>query len=192
MKVYALGDSHMQAIGPRLRSYFPDLEYEAFSGHSTAKADTARNFNVSDRDVIIVALGGNDFGEREYERLALVNSLRHKNPKAAFFWIGPFHSNAPDVDKRHLQQTESQREQFMGGFVRWLDSRPWSAGISHSADGTHFTGTSYSVLAEKIADTVKSNLGSAPSSKSSNTALIVAAVLTTAAAVGLWLRRRFR
>jgi lysophospholipase L1-like esterase len=182
MKIYALGDSHMQALGPRLQAHFPELHYEAFPGKGTTAVDTLRDYSVTGKDAIILSLGGNDFGDKESDRAALVNSLRARNPKAAFYWIGPFHSTRSDVDPRHLKQSNDQRSQFAGSFVKWIDSRSWAA--THAPDGVHFTGSGYTELAKKIAGNV-SRSASAP--RDSYVALVSYAVVGLL--VAWWIRR---
>lgn len=150
--IYMLGDSHTQALGPRLKALLGDgFRFEAFPGYSTARADAARKLSPSGADTILLALGGNDFGDQSAARHRLIDNLRAKNPTASIVWVGPFQSNDPAVDKRHQEQTHSQRVQFSSAGVRWIDGRPLSATLTHVADGTHFTPASYSVLAEKIA-----------------------------------------
>jgi lysophospholipase L1-like esterase len=182
MKVYALGDSHMQALGPRLQAHFSELHYEAFPGKGTAAAGALRDDSVSGKDVVILALGGNDFGDRAVERRVLLDSLRARNPKAAFYWIGPFHSTRADVDPRHLRQSNDQRAQFAGSFVKWIDSRPWTA--THAPDGVHFTGSGYTELAKKIANSV-----SAPRSMENNTLVALAGYAVVGLLVAWWYRR---
>ena len=162
--IYMLGDSHTQALGPRLKTLYGDgFRFEAFPGYSTARADAARKLSPSGAETILLSLGGNDFGDQSAARHRLIDNLRAKNQIANIVWVGPFHSNDPSVDKRHQEQTHSQRVQFSSAGVRWIDGRPLSAPLTHIADGTHFTPSSYSVLAEKIAEvagtTTKTGLG---------------------------------
>lgn len=158
--IYMLGDSHTQALGPRLKALLGDgFRFEAFPGYSTARADAARKLSPSGADTILLSLGGNDFGDQSAARHRLIDKLRAKNATANIVWVGPFHSNDQAVDRRHQEQTHSQRVQFSSSGVRWIDGRPLSSALTHVADGTHFTGGSYSVLAEKIASAVGTKTG---------------------------------
>lgn len=151
--IYMLGDSHTEALGPRLKALLGDgFRYEAFAGYSTARADAARKINPLNAETIFVSLGGNDFGDQSVARSKLVSKLRTGNLLAHIVWVGPFQSNDPTVDKRHLEQARSQQEQFsdLRSGVHWIDGRRLSTMLTHVADGTHFTPASYSALAEEI------------------------------------------
>lgn len=157
--VYMLGDSHTQALGPRVRDLLSehDVITQAFPGYSTARAAAAASIPAS-VDLAIVALGGNDFGTRDYERAQLVQRLRTAG--ARVLWFGPATATRADVDARHLKQTQSQRAQLPALGVRFYDSRPWTTS-GHRADGVHFTSTGYSRWASNIADAARSHAGAA-------------------------------
>jgi lysophospholipase L1-like esterase len=151
-RVYVLGDSHTQALGPRLRELLSgdDVTYEAFQGHTTARATTKASI-PSQVDVAVVALGGNDWGDRSSERAQLVRLLQGAG--ARVYWFGPATAERQDVDARHLRQTADQSEQLPRLGVRYFDSRPWTT-TGHRDDGVHFTGTGYNYWASKIASSL--------------------------------------
>ncbi|MEE8385944.1 MAG: SGNH/GDSL hydrolase family protein, partial [Dehalococcoidia bacterium] len=153
--IYMLGDSHTQALGPRLARSLSDHDftYEAFPGHSTERAWSKAKLG-SDRDVIVLALGGNDFGNRGSTRRNLVRFLRARSPNAKILWFGPAHAVEPNVGVRHHLQANDQRIQMPQLGVKWHDSRPWTK-RGHRDDGVHFTGSAYTKWADKIASPVR-------------------------------------
>lgn len=157
MRAYLLGDSHTQALGPRLASLVPGLTYEAFSGNNTrsarAKASIPRG-----QDVVMLSLGGNDRGDQSVARAALVADVKRRNPGARIVWFGPFDaSQHATVGPRHDEQAASQRRQLSGLGVTWVDTRPWSRS-GHRGDNVHFTMAAYS----RMAKIMRSAIAAAP------------------------------
>lgn len=192
--IYLLGDSHTAAIGPRLKKLFPGATYrfESFSGYSTARAHAAANI-AKNQDLVVLSLGGNDFGDRAKERTALIKTVWDKNPKAWILWFGPFQALG-DTGSRHNLQAESQAKQMPELRVVWVDTRAW-ANNKHSADNVHFTGAGYDEIASKMKPRMDELLGLAapvrpyePEPVSSvNWGLLLAVV---GAAGAWWLLRR--
>lgn len=185
--VYFLGDSHAEAIGPRLRSRLsPALEFQAFRGYSTERAHDAAAL-ATGQDLIVISLGGNDYGDQSKARAALVADVRTRNPRAVIVWIGPFdvaNLDAGDVRERHDAQAEAQRAQLSALGVRWIDARPWKA--KHGPDGVHFTPAGYDALADAIAAQIL-----APPRRRPTVGRIVAAGIGAAiAGLAFVLRRR--
>jgi lysophospholipase L1-like esterase len=156
-QIYVLGDSHTGVLGPILAKRL-GARYEAFSGYSTARAHAAAHI-PSGQDVVAISLGGNDFGDQSAARAALVAEVRQKNPGAQVVWFGPFHSTSPGTDARHNQQAEAQRRQAGALGVSWIDTRHIS-NVPHTADGVHFTGTSYAKIGAFMESELREMLGS--------------------------------
>jgi len=153
---YLLGDSHSEAIGPRLRERLaPTLQFEAFPGYSTARAHAAAHV-PSGQDLIVISLGGNDYGDQTAARASLIAELRARNPHAAIVWVGPFHTAAPppaEVRERHDQQAAAQAAHLPRLGVRWIDARAWHA--EHRPDLVHFTPAGYDAIADAIAAEIR-------------------------------------
>jgi len=158
-RIYMLGDSHTQALGPRVRDLLSEHEvtYEAFPGRRTSAA-LEQSSPPADIDLAIVALGGNDWGDASLPRAQLVQALQARGARVV--WIGPAYATDQAVDRRHLRQTHDQSVQLPRLGVRFYDSRPWTAS-GHRADGVHFTGTGYNAWASNIADVARSHAGAA-------------------------------
>jgi hypothetical protein len=148
--IYILGDSHTQALGPRLESRLlgHSVTYEAFPGYNTKRTTESASIPYG-QDKVVLALGGNDFGSQESARASLVAAVRARNPKARIVWFGPFHSTDATVDARHAAQTAAQKSQLPALGVTWVDTRPLSP-PDHAPDGVHFTGTGYSKIADSM------------------------------------------
>jgi lysophospholipase L1-like esterase len=179
--IYMLGDSHTQALGPRLAALLPQhrVIYEAFPGAGTRGA-TSKMTQPVGVDVVAISLGGNDFGDQSASRAALVQAVRARNPQARLLWLGPFAATAPDVAKRHGLQAAAQREQLPALGVDWLDTRLWSTQLG--ADGVHFTTSGYDTLSKALRGSVASAIGS-------GVGVLVAVGVAGALLVALW--RRF-
>jgi hypothetical protein len=187
--IYVLGDSHTQALGPRLVSRFPEhrVRFEAFAGHSTARA-FGKAAIPSGQDVVVLSLGGNDMGDQGAARTALVNAVAARNPAARILWFGPFTAAKSDVDARHAQQTAAQGRQLPVLGVSWYDTRPWSR-TGHRDDLVHFTGTGYTRIADAMvapiqaaAARVSNGGGDVPGAGGAGALLVTLG----AAAVALW------
>jgi lysophospholipase L1-like esterase len=162
--IYLLGDSHTQALGPRLQKSLSGdyVTSEAFAGHSTRRAHAKASIPTG-QDVVAIALGGNDFGDQAAARRALVADVTARNPRAQILWFGPAYSPTATVGARHDAQAEAQRRQLPGLGVRWHDSRPWTR-TGHRDDLVHFTMAAYTKWANAMATRVRSAVGSAVSS----------------------------
>ncbi len=149
MRVYAIGDSHMQALGPRLAAALgPDFDFKARPGASTLDfAGAAVPAPYVNADLIIVELGGNDRGEQGAARAALIASLRAQAPGARILWVGPAAARSDTwTSGIHNIQADSQAAQLSD----WMDSRPVTGG-NWRDDGVHFTPEGYDRWAAAIA-----------------------------------------
>jgi len=165
LRVHMIGDSHMEALGPRLLDALPaaryDVTYEFHRGYSTQRA--AEAFSGSVADVYVVELGGNDRGDQDMERAALVRQLRQVNPASRIVWFGPPRAVKAPFDLYHDQQAASQGLQF-AALTRnastrfgWFDSRPWTQ-TGHGPDGVHFTMTAYRTWAQHMAQGIEQQI----------------------------------
>lgn len=131
MRVYVLGDSHTQALGPRIASQSADtVTYEAFPGHSTKRAHTKASI-PSGQDTVVLSLGGNDFGDQGAARAALVAAVRRRNPLGAHPVVRPLrrqlahHSRSPArrAGRRPAPAAPPARC-HLGGYAAMVAHRP--------------------------------------------------------------------
>ncbi len=190
MGVYVLGDSHTQALGPRIKTRFPGLAvtYQAFPGHSTRRAHAKATIPWGEQ-AIVLSLGGNDRGDQSAARAALVAAVKKRNPAARILWFGPFDAEEhATAGPAHNEQAEAQRRQLPGLGVTWVDTRPFSRS-GHRGDNVHFTMATYS----RIADAMKSHISRIMSAASAAPAAAAGGGLLVIGALALgWmlLRRR--
>lgn len=149
--LYVLGDSHTQALGPRIKTRFPghNVRFEAFPGYSTDRAQGAANIPLG-MDAVVLSLGGNDRGDKSGARANLVSAVRTRNPRAKIVWFGPFDAHLHEwAGSVHDEQAESQRRQLPLLGVTWIDTRPFSR-TGHRADNVHFTASGYTAIADRM------------------------------------------
>lgn len=158
-RVAIFGDSHMEALGPRLRAALESAgitvtNVVARRGWSlrgyVASGDIASI--VQGADVVIVELGGNDAAQR-------IDSMRHgADVEAALrqvggrkvIWIGPGVTLREDLERyrgpiRAAQHVVLDRE----GHV-WVDSQSLTRESDLRDDGVHFSSAGYDRWAEAL------------------------------------------
>jgi lysophospholipase L1-like esterase len=188
-RIYMLGDSHTQALGPRVKTLLGaqghEVRFESFPGQGTRLAHQKATI-PSGMDTVILALGGNDFGLQGPAREKLSLDVRKKNPQAVIYWIGPAYATKADVGVRHDQQAENQREHLPRLGVYWFDSRPITR-TGHGPDGVHFKPDAYSAWAKSIATVVTVPLEPDPRPDPSGYQTVERISLGLTIAVGLFL-----
>lgn len=161
MRINIIGDSHAAALGPRLKQLLAadDVWFDSYPGFSTSRLLTALEtqeefdgMSLRPVDLTIVILGGNDFGNRDAERVNLLSYLAENNA-GRILWVGPAHSTNPEVNLRHRDQVDAQREQLDLLHVDWVDSYRVTT-ANHAPDGVHFTPDGYDMWATHIAKAV--------------------------------------
>jgi lysophospholipase L1-like esterase len=171
--VALVGDSHMEALGPRLRRALiakgaRHVLVEANRGksarwYSRTSEGRAALRRARAADVVIVELGGNN---REFDRdtyLSMMGSViaQVSGPGAKkVIWVGPPASNparAPEVAEFH---EKTSRLQTIGaraaGASRWIDSRPMTRS-GWAPDGVHFTRDGYDRWASSLMKKLESS-----------------------------------
>jgi lysophospholipase L1-like esterase len=150
--IYMLGDSHSQALGPRMKTRLNALghsvNFQAFPGRGTSAAQRLATI-PSGQDAVILSLGGNDRGDQSAARKTLVDVVKLRNPGAKIVWFGPFAAPNSWVGPIHDQQADAQRSQVPHLGVVWVDTRPFS-NTGHRADDVHFTAIGYSQIADAM------------------------------------------
>lgn len=171
VRVAFVGDSHMQALGPRMAHTFAAEGFEpvgfvARQGWSTARYmradDLLEELRPMRPDVVVVVLGSNDYGIRRARRLEprvlwVVEAARAAGA-CRVVWFGPPAGDpdaselAASVAANHDRIAELQREIFASSDVIWVDSRPFTRAHVRR-DGFHLTLRGYDAWARIAAQT---------------------------------------
>lgn len=159
MRVVLVGDSQAAGLARPLRQLLGrDLvRVNAVSGRNTSQLvpDALDDANDYRADLVIVASGGNDHqvlsNPASYADLVgrLTRDLRAAAGRVV--WWGPAHSTEPEVARRHNAAADAQRIAVPAAGGTWIDSRPFTARLEHTQDGTHFVGSAYDSWAREVA-----------------------------------------
>ena len=170
MKVALIGDSHSQALFPRLRDALVQQDYQVVSMVSKpgwgAKrfVDEGMATVPQEAEGVVVALGGNnhnltsDYG-RQIDRF--INSI---GPNRRIVWIGPATSDmgiAGDTGKRHEWTADFLTGALPSRGIKFIDSRPFTK-TGHRDDGVHFTAAGYDHWAQSVEKPVMVGLAISP------------------------------
>lgn len=155
-RVALIGDSHSQALWPRLRKDLEALGHtivleEAHPGWSEKsylrEGHLPGKLRASRPDLVVFELGGNnqDMNKENYRKQveALVD-LAHQ-VGASVVWFGPPRSDinrAANTARRHEITAEMQASLLPRTGTAWFDSRPFTE-TGHRADGVHFDRATY-------------------------------------------------
>lgn len=163
MRWLLLGDSHMEALGPRLERMLRagGAEHVAFvarrgQGVAAFLEDARALVRTHRPDVVLVELGANDGRWTTAEgasafraRVAqLVATVESEGAKA--LWVGPPQATDPDAAARRPKVVAELRSTLPSLGVPFLDARPMTANLTRT-DGVHFTGASYDTFAAGVA-----------------------------------------
>ena len=158
MKVALIGDSHSQALFPRLRDSLTQQGYEVISMVSKpgwgAKrfVDEGLAIVPAEAEGIVVSLGGNnhnltsDYGRHIDDFIVSVGGAKR------IVWVGPATSDAsiaPSVAQRHEWTADYLKGALPSRGIKFIDSRPFTE-TAHREDGVHFTASGYDHWADSI------------------------------------------
>jgi lysophospholipase L1-like esterase len=170
MKVALIGNSHAQALWPRVQSVL-----EA-GGHvvTLARAEpgwTAARYrsegSIGEQlfqatpDYVIIELGANNWnrGNGYLDDVKwLIDSAKAAGARTVL-WLGPPTPNAavaPDIAKAHELTSNMQAANIPSLGAEWVDSRNW-AWTGHGSDGVHYTLAGYDSWAEDILASFEAN-----------------------------------
>ena len=163
MRIALVGDSHSQALWPRLRAGLEAAGHtvvlsEANPGWSEAKYVSSGNLQTKLQgarpDLVVFELGGNNqkLSEATYRNdvTALVQAA--KATGASVLWFGPpvaDATRAPSTSQRHETTANLQSSLLPGLDVSWVDSRPFTRS-GHRSDGVHFDAGGYTAWAKAM------------------------------------------
>ena len=173
MNIALIGDSHSQALFPRLR---PVLEaaghtivHEVSNPGWGAKKFVNEGLASVPRgtQAVIVSLGGNNqnLGQSYGEDVArFLISIGTDKP---IVWIGPATSEmtiAADTGQRHEWTADYLQGVLPSKGIKFIDARPFTM-QHHRDDGVHFTHEGYDQWAQRIGPIILRNLSFAPPMK---------------------------
>ena len=167
MRALLVGDSHMQALGPRLTELMEPFGVDVVNTLTNAGKSTVwyadqqlveRAVLTDAPDVVVFVLGGNDqcWGEVEQERA--MRALVAQAAPARVVWVGPLSAAVPDVDRRHACSTSYSRAVARKLRIPFLDLRRYTPHDMYR-DGVHLTAAGYDQfsldIAERLADLIR-------------------------------------
>lgn len=157
LRVAIVGDSHVQALGPRLtREYMQ-------RGHSvTVVAEpgwSARRFRaqgtlrqrVGRVDTAVVILGGNHrraHNDTYSDDIEWMTSQLRDAGASSIIWFGPLWASAPRYQERHRETRDLQLRLLSG--VRWVDMYFITRRYTLRPDGVHFVRGAYDRMVRRI------------------------------------------
>ena len=212
-----IGDSHAQALWPRIKQTISQQGYtvvlsEANAGWSedsyrTKKSSLPASLAAVKPDVVLIGLGGNAHpskGEAAYrEDVAWIVDAARASGAKRIIWFGPATSIAsidPDTADRHEKIANMQAYLLPAMGVEWYDSRPITT-TDQRSDGVHFNTAGYdrwaAWMVERLLSPPKfevslSGLSGAAPGSIPKAAIIAGTVAVSALLVVLTLRLRGR
>lgn len=152
-RVALIGDSHMEALGPRLRQLLP-----AELGATVVRTEARRGWSAkryrqtaaipalaAGADVVVIELGGNDassgIGPEEHARD--VATLVRAAAPAQVVWVGPGVTLRPELEAYRAPIREAQRQVVPALGGAWIDGQPLTRAQDLRSDRVHYTGPGY-------------------------------------------------
>lgn len=152
-RVALIGDSHMEALGPRLRQLLPAqlgaivVRVEPRRGWSTKRyrQTGAVSALAAGADVVVIELGGNDasvgIGPTEHARD--VSALVRAAAPAKVIWVGPGVTLRPDLEAYRAPIREVQRQVVPALGGAWIDGQSLTRAQDLRSDRVHYTAPGY-------------------------------------------------
>lgn len=150
--VAIFGDSHMEALGPRLRRELPALglrltHVEARRGWSTRRYLRSGDIPALTRgaDVVIVELGGNDAAAHigPEGHASDVQQVIQEVAPAKVIWVGPGVTLREDLERYRGPIRRAQRRVVEGAGGAWIDSQSLTRPGDLRSDQVHFSASGY-------------------------------------------------
>ena len=160
MRALLVGDSHMQALGPRLVELLDPLGVEAIGGLANAGKSTewyaqqnlvANAVATHQPDVVVFVLSGNDQCWGEARQEAAARELIRQAAGARVVWVGPPAAMEPAVDRRHACSTDYSKAIMRRLRIPFIDLRPLTPLDKMRTDRVHFTADGYDEMAHSLA-----------------------------------------
>lgn len=165
-KVVLIGDSHMEALGPRLARLLPEqlgvnVEHvEARRGWSTRAYLRSGDVPALARgaDVVIVELGGNDAAAQigPQAHAQDVQRMISAVAPAKVIWVGPGVTLREDLESYRGPIRHAQKRVVEGAGGAWVDSQPLTEPGDLRSDRIHFTASGYDKWARRLVPKLQS------------------------------------
>ena len=162
MKYALVGDSHAQAVFPKLKNIFEQLGHRVVVSKPKAGWTLKKHLNdglgyllqQTQPDVLILSLGGNNSNLSSSYQYDINEVLRHaKNAGVSkVFWVSPAWALRSDVQQRH-EWTTNYLKSNLPKRVRLIDIRPLTK-TGHRSDGVHFDSATYDRWANHVVNEV--------------------------------------
>lgn len=160
VRVALIGDSHMQALGPRLERLLSSsgvsvVRVEARPGESTRAylSSGALPSLARGADVVLVELGGNDAsaGIDAARHAADVQTAIDVLRPARVVWVGPGVTLRADLEARRAPLRPAQKAVVERAGGAWLDARAMTQTSDLRDDQVHFSAAGYDRWARALA-----------------------------------------
>lgn len=166
MNIAIIGDSHAETLGPLLSGLLTAAGHKVWStaerGWSTRRFLQDRNIAAlatdpstgAPADRALVLLGGNDQSSRDQYAAELDTMLTRLRAAGVrdVIWVGPYKvRDTGSVKTRHDRVREWQSDFLPAHGATWLDGYALSNGLPQASDGVHFPRSSYTTMAQQIA-----------------------------------------
>jgi lysophospholipase L1-like esterase len=201
VKITLIGDSHMQALGPRLKTMLAEMagpdKVRVFAnpGWSLIRYLNEGQLAVkgSGAELIVFEVGGNNALTPEATdraRLTTAATLLRSQaaPGVRLILVGPAKAEDAAVDVRHAAATRNQLGLWEDtGYDEYIDSRPITQGQPLRDDEVHFEREGYNFWAHAILERIEHPASVEDARSSYN---LVAGGIVVAAVAGLWFLRK--
>jgi lysophospholipase L1-like esterase len=165
MRISLIGDSHAQALWPRVTAALSGqhdvVNSIAQPGWSEAKYLSSWQlpgiFAAARPDLVVYELGGNNQALNASAYRPTVESLVRlaREQGAQVLWVGPATAYREPWASAHEATANLQKSILPGLGVTWLDSRGVTQSAPHSADGVHLQPAGYDAWARAITSTIQ-------------------------------------
>jgi lysophospholipase L1-like esterase len=160
-RVVLIGDSHMEALGPRLQRRLPLVSGVQVQQVVPRRGWSARRYVreggiralTRGADVVVIELGGNDAS-------ANITPARHEQDivtlmaqaaPAKVIWVGPGVTLRPDLEEARAPLRETQRRVVPAQGGAWIDAQPMTRESDLRSDRVHFSAGGYTRWADLLA-----------------------------------------
>lgn len=160
-RVVIIGDSHMEALGPRLRARLPRVAGVTIQHIEPRRGWSARRYLreggvaslTRGADVVIFELGGNDAAARISPEIHArdIATLMSQAAPAKVIWVGPGVTLRPDLETARAPLREMQARVVPEQGGAWVDGQPMTRESDLRSDRVHFSASGYTHWADQLA-----------------------------------------
>lgn len=166
VRVAWIGDSHSEALGPRLARSLPAATGVVFVRSPVARRGWSVRRYLSEGDVpalvagadlVIVELGGNDasLGVSAEQHARDVERLLAQIGSRKVIWVGPGVTTRADLAAARAPVRQAQAQVVRAANGEWIDSSSLTRSSDLGPDGVHFRVSGYDHWATQLLDALK-------------------------------------